>query len=199
MFEFKISGMTVKVKFLFIAVVTVFLLTDTTGLAVICILCCALHELGHIISFHIAKIKPNSLVFDITGIKLEQPKQQLSFITEFFVLISGSLTNYILALVGYIISPSTNVNFILINIIIGTFNLLPLKTFDGGKILFVVSSCFLDYKQAYKFSFIIDRITTILLISLCLLSILAYELNFTFVIITILLIISLITKKTTKF
>lgn len=198
MFKFKILGITVQVKFLFIAIVTLFLLTDTTGLAIICLLSCILHELGHIFAFYIAKIKPNLLVFDITGIKLEQPKQQLNFLTELFILSSGSITNYIFALLGYLISPTSNMNFVLMNIIIGTLNLLPLRTFDGGKILFIILSCFFSDKLAYIFSITIDKITIVLLISLCVLSILAYELNFSYIIITLLLFISLFSNKTTK-
>ncbi len=192
MIQFNIMGIIVQIKFLFIAIITIFLLTDTTGLGIICLLSCMLHELGHIISFYIVKLKPRLLCFDITGIKLEQPKQQLPFLTELIILSSGCLTNFTIAIILNFIGA--NINIILINIVIGTFNLLPIHTFDGGKILFATLSCFVSDKVAYKISIIIEKTTIILLISLCLFSIFAYELNLSLIIITILLIISLILK-----
>lgn len=191
MLEFTLFDIKIQIKFLFIAIVTIFLLTDKTGLISISLLSCLLHELGHIISFHLVKVKPRLLSFDITGIRLEQPNKQLPFLIELITLISGSLTNYIIALICQIISPVELLNIILINIMIGTFNLLPLRTFDGGKILFVILSSFFTDIVSYKISIAFDRGTSVLLICLVLLSIYAYEFNLSYIIISLLLIFSI--------
>lgn len=195
MLEFKFLDTTIQIKFLFIAIITIFLLTDTTGLSIICLLSCVFHELGHLLSFRLVQIKPKLLCFDITGIKLEQPTTQLPFLTELIILLAGSFTNYTMAFIGYLISPIQNQNLIIINIIIGTFNLLPLSGFDGGKIVFTLLSIFLTDKTAYKISTWLDSITKIILISLCLFSIYAYQFNLSYIIITILLIVSLFMNK----
>lgn len=200
MFEFTLFNIKIQIKFLFIAIITIFLLTDTSNMAIICLVSCILHEMGHIISFFIFKIKPNLLVFDITGIKLEQPNSQLDFLTEFFILISGSLTNFIIAFIFNLINPTTTFYFsiIYINITIGCFNLLPIASFDGGKIVFAILSHFLSDNLSYKISFAIDRFTNVFLICLCFVSIFAYELNLSYIIMTILLITSLIINELPK-
>lgn len=197
MFEFQISGVNVQIKFLFVAVITIFLLTDKTGLGVISLISCCIHESGHLLSFYIAKIKPRLLTFDLTGIKLEQPTQQLPFFIEIFILISGSFANYLTAFILSSFSFSTNLNLaiIMINIIIGSFNLLPIKGFDGGKIVFAVLSSISSDTFAFVVCSILDKITTVLLVSLCFFSIFAYELNLSYIIVTLLLIISLVLKK----
>lgn len=191
MLEFELFGTTIRVKFLFIAVVTVLLLTDTSGLAVLYLVSCILHETGHILSFYAMKLTPSLLCFDITGIKLEQPKEQINFVTELFILLSGSMTNYMIALVGYLISPTQNANIIFINIAIGTFNLLPLTGFDGGKVLFVLLSCIFSDKLAYRICYILDNLTKIALICMFLFTIYAYEVELSYGLIVLLLIVSL--------
>lgn len=193
--KFKICGITVQIKFLFVAIITIFLLSDTTGLAITVILSCVAHELGHIFTFCLFKLKPHSLVLDITGIKLEQPNTQLSFLTELIILLSGCITNFMLALIFYLINPTQYFNIIMINILIGGFNLLPINQFDGGKIAFILLSSVFSNEYAYKISNFANNLTTTILVCLSIFCFFAYELNLSYIVLTFLLILSMIYKK----
>lgn len=153
------------------------------------------HELGHIFTFCLFKLKPNSLTLDITGIKLEQPNVQLSFLTELIILLSGCLTNFILSLIFYLIDKTHYFNIIMINILIGGFNLLPLNQFDGGKITFIILSSIFSDDYSYKISKLSNNLITTILVCLSIFSFFAYELNLSYIVITFLLIITMIYKK----
>lgn len=174
--------------------ITIFLLNDTTGFSTLYILACVIHETGHIIAFNLLKIKPKSLTFDITGVKLEHNKL-LPFKIELIILLAGSLSNFIISILLYCVDILQFNNFIIFNLIIGSFNLLPLKGFDGGKILSIIISNLHSDEFSYSFTKCVDIFVTNVLFALSIFGIFVYNLNLSYIILTLVLFLSLFFKK----
>ena len=141
MIEFRLFGIDIKIKFLFVALVTVFLIVDKSSISIIALMVCIIHETGHLIIFTIFGYKPSELAFEVTGIRLSKPTTSLSYAKEILAQLAGSITNFIVffALIGTTNSISKMSLFCVTNLIVGIFNLLPLKSFDGGKLLEIFS------------------------------------------------------------
>lgn len=120
-----------EIKFSFPAVLSVILCTDTEGTAVLCILSCILHELGHIIVMISEGKPPERIVFCGGGIKL---KGNLS--KSILSIVGGCAVNFILFIVFYFFFPEHKLKlFGMINFLTGLFNLMPVRPLDGYNLL----------------------------------------------------------------
>lgn len=135
---FKIGGVPVTVSFWFVAIISVYLATDSSYFSVISILCCVLHELGHIIAFIWAKTPPLKLSLELTGMRIVAPSEKLDVLKEIVVQSAGIITNILLAIPTMQSSNELWQFFAMANLVIAGFNLLPLKSLDGGKLVALV-------------------------------------------------------------
>lgn len=169
MVKFKLLGVMISIDFLFIAVITLFSVLDKTGFSLMGIAVCLMHEMGHIIAFYIIGEKPDELVFEMSGIRLSKSFGNISHSKEFFVLISGSLVNFIcfFALCGNLHKGINNINiFAVFHLLIGVFNLIPARCFDGGKLTELFLTLFLSQGMSYKISLILDFLSVVLMLVL---------------------------------
>ena len=132
-------GKTVlKINFSFAVAVTLTLIIDESGVGAIALLCCIIHEAGHIICLLILGEKPKKVELSFYGIKLERhPMSSQSMTGDLFVFASGPSANFIFSAILFLLSSffvSLRVAAI-ISLCIGVFNLLPCKPLDGGNIL----------------------------------------------------------------
>ncbi len=134
---FRMFGVRIQINFLFVAMVTVFLLTDRTGISVIALLACFIHELGHLIAFFLVGYTPKALIFELMGIRLVKPEQELSPGKEAVVQLAGSMVNFLMffLLAGTLKQVSYWSLFAATHLLMGIFQLMPLKSLDGGKLL----------------------------------------------------------------
>lgn len=169
MISFKIKDLLIKIDFLFVAVITIFLITDKTNFSVIALLACIIHELGHLLMFFLVGFCPTELSFELTGIRLIKPTSRLSVSKEIAVLLAGSVTNFIffVALCYTTTEISLISVFAVTHLIVGIFNLIPLKSFDGGKILELFLLKLFTIKTAHSICTVVDftAITTLLVVS----------------------------------
>ncbi len=137
MIEFSFKGVSIRVKFMFLSIITLFLIMDKTGIAIFTLLASLIHELGHVIVLILIGHKPKELTFEIVGIKLVQPNKTISYIKEILVLLAGPMANIIMfLLLNYSFREIYILNvFSFTHLFIGLFNLLPIGGLDGGKIL----------------------------------------------------------------
>lgn len=138
MVEFKFGKSTFSLSFSFFAIITLLLLTDGTNYTLLGLLACIFHELGHIFVMCLFNVSPKKIVFYGAGIKIVPDNTKItSFSSDFFILIAGSLTNFCLFVISYYIGKNNfEISlFSAINLIIGIFNLIPFKHFDGGRII----------------------------------------------------------------
>lgn len=102
-----------------------------------------IHELGHILAAKLFKIKIKELKLNALGIRINTTEKLCSYRDEFLLAAFGPLLNYISALLVMIFKINNYLphsdEFVICSIILGTLNLLPIHSFDGGRML----KCFL--------------------------------------------------------
>ncbi len=151
MIRIKLFDIEFELRFLFVAVCTLFLLIDKTGVGIISFCACLIHELGHIIAMLLCKRKPTKLIFEVSGIRLIKPSKNSGFYSDLFILFAGSGTNFIVFL---LFSPNMDtVNNLsvtaAVHLVLGVINLLPFEGLDGIEILRHVLSYSLNHKTSY--------------------------------------------------
>ncbi len=120
-----------EVRFSFPAVLSVILCTDTEGTAVLCILACTLHELGHIIMMLFEGKSPEKIIFCGGGIRLSGGINR-----SIPVIIGGCAVNFILFGIFYGLCSDYSLKlFGMINFLTGLFNLMPVQPLDGYHLL----------------------------------------------------------------
>lgn len=139
MLEFKFKNVTAAFDFSFFA--SAALLTLLSGnYALLGLAACLWHETGHLIAMKLCKIPLKKVVFYGAGIKIVPDKliNFTGFGSSFLTLISGSAANFAAAAALWG-TPNADLKlFAAINLVIGLFNLLPLRYFDGGKLLLLL-------------------------------------------------------------
>ncbi|MBE6600113.1 MAG: hypothetical protein E7640_02750 [Ruminococcaceae bacterium] len=97
-----------------------------------------IHELGHIIAAKARNIELSSLSLDLLGARIGTGTRLNSYFDEIVLCAAGPLTNFFFG-AAVLFSPlRTNeytMFFAASSIALGALNLLPIKTFDGGRIL----------------------------------------------------------------
>ena len=163
MLRFKLLGVRIEVDFWFVALVTIFLLTDRSGVSVIALLACFIHESAHLLAFLAVGCTPRALVFELTGIRLVKPAQALSPGRDAFVQLAGSAAN--LLVFALLASTTASVSywsiFAVTHLLLGVFNLLPLRCLDGGKLLELLCLHFWGERAAERVCAAADLLTTI--------------------------------------
>lgn len=162
MLRFKLFGVDVRIDFWFVAIVTFFLLTDRTGISILALAVCFLHELGHLIAFFVVGQTPRALIFELTGIRLIKPVRPLSPGREAVVQAAGSSANFLwYALLSSTLSSLSNWSlFATAHLLVGIFNLLPLSALDGGKLLELFCLRFFSPERAGQITEAVDFFTT---------------------------------------
>lgn len=133
----------------------------------------SLHELAHIITARLYKIKLDKILFTPIGLiaRLNYTSYKNDF-KEMLICAAGPISNIIMALLGYILNSYFWDNskivsfFILSNISILILNILPVLPLDGGKIFRVVLLSSFGYKRTIKIFFFLSHIISIILIVL---------------------------------
>lgn len=124
------------------------------GLEVLLVLAAVLlHELAHLLAAHSLKVAVREVellpfggqakIEDFTGLEPEK---------ETIIAITGPACSLILAAVFYFLAPYLSIAkaefFITVNLLLGSFNLLPVLPLDGGRVLRAQLSRWLGYKKA---------------------------------------------------
>lgn len=102
---------------------------------ILILLCCLMHETGHIIMMCICSIPPKEIVIYGGGIKIcPNRTKMVSDWQDALILSAGCMVNLITA--GIIMLCNYELTFFAsANLFLGLFNLMPVKYFDGGRIL----------------------------------------------------------------
>lgn len=98
---------------------------------------CMVHEFGHLLLMQALGIKTESLQFYAAGIKLRMKDSRiLSFRKELLILFGGCAINFAVFCVFWALSGKNTqmMIFAAVNLLIGLFNLMPIKGFDGERI-----------------------------------------------------------------
>lgn len=197
--SFVLSKVRVTVTWQFLALIT-FMLSLQKPNVLFAVLFSLCHEIGHLICLVLVGNKPKSVSFELTGINIcRNESVAVSLKNEMLVSFGGPLVNLIFFAVFSIAYSQTKTenyfNIASVNLILGVFNLLPIKSLDGGKILYYFISNVFSFKTAK----IILNFTSVIFILLILIygiyTLYVTEYNFTILIISIMLTLSMFSKE----
>lgn len=148
----------------FVIAVTLTLIIDESGVGAIALLCCILHEAGHIICLLILGEKPKKINLSFYGIRLERnPMSAQSAAGEIMIYVSGPAVNFIFSAILFLLSNAFESLQIaaVISLCIGVFNLIPCKPFDGGNIIYTIICRITRHQTADYICFVISTVTVI--------------------------------------
>ena len=112
-------------------------LCDKSGIAVMSLLAATLHELGHLAAAGMMKIPLGAMHFDLLGARIDVKGRILSYGEEWLLCMAGPLASLFGSIVGFLFwrHSTLAIVFSCASLILGLLNLLPIQTFDGGRML----------------------------------------------------------------
>lgn len=137
MLEGTVLGIKIRASFSFFAIIAVVVVSDSNVPVLTALLCCLLHELGHIYFMCLYGVAPKSIMLYGGGFRIEPNQERLlSKRADVIILLAGCGVNLTLWLFTGIFLPETPMlrAFSDANLVYGIFNLLPFQYFDGGRI-----------------------------------------------------------------
>ena len=142
---FKVCGLKIQITFMFVALLALVITLKAPTSLMLTIITSLLHECGHLIIMVITNNKPQVLRFELTGINIIRTQNtNISLKNELFIALGGPIINATLfILCCFLLSVYENetlMTFACINLILLTFNLLPIKRLDGGMALYFLLS-----------------------------------------------------------
>ena len=116
------------------------LVFDPDGWVAATLAAALLHEVGHLLAAYCLGIPVAALRTDFFGARLEVRGRMLSYGEEWLLSAAGPLTSLLVALAGGLLWRVSPFFFALsgASILLGIFNLLPIATLDGGRMLEVL-------------------------------------------------------------
>ncbi len=147
--------MKIKVSF-FTVMLILSLILSASYYSAIPLLAAAAHEMGHIIAARIRGVRFSKFDIGIFGAKLSINNTLYSYADEIAVCAAGPLTNLLSAdifAIAQALSETKSVAidiFIFSSISLAVINLLPIKNFDGGRILCAIISSLSTPQTAEK-------------------------------------------------
>ncbi len=196
---FNVFGIRVEITFLFVAFIAFILTMKAPSNVLITVVSSSIHEVGHLLIMFILGNRPEKVRFEMTGINIiRKHDMRISNKSEIIISLGGPLANALILLLCCLhlcfYKNNSILTFACINLILMTFNLLPIKGLDGGSSLYFL----LLQKYDSLFSTKIIYITSVIFIFLIFIwGIYAFVLtkyNFSIIIIAIFLTLSLFSK-----
>ncbi len=139
--RFKLLGTEIYISFLFAAVITLMLLFDKTGLILPLLFAVFMHELGHLFMMYIKESAPKRIKLIPASVQITKSFSG-DYKNDILISLSGPFVNILLFSVFYFnykcYQNTATLYIALLNLIIGVFNLLPIKGLDGGTIFYCV-------------------------------------------------------------
>ena len=142
---FNVFGVKVEITFWFVALITFIFSLNAPSNVLVTVISSLLHEMGHLLVMTSIGNKPKEVKFEITGMNIiRQQDFQISTKNEVLIALGGPFVNLICFLISVVIlciCENKNIlTFGCINLILMTFNLLPIKRLDGGMALYYILS-----------------------------------------------------------
>ncbi len=160
--------MQIKINLQIFLFIVIFALTHQIEIYGWIMLFAFIHELGHMITGILLKLKPKSLNFMPFGISITfetYEYKKLIEIKKIIIALAGPLLNLIICIIASFLHIDTRTKELIIysNILIALFNLIPIYPLDGGRILKGIIKLKCNETKAYK---IINKISNILIVIL---------------------------------
>lgn len=143
--KFRFSGIDFEITFLFVALITFIITMNAPANVIITVASSLLHEMGHLLTMSAVGNKPQSVRLEITGMNIKRVQSiKISTKNELLIALGGPFANAVIFTTCCFVICFIQSEFLLtiacINLILMTFNLLPVKRLDGGMALYFLLS-----------------------------------------------------------
>ncbi len=190
MMKKKFLPVRIKVGFPFFALTAFFLSGELWLNYLYALLFSFLHETGHLLPMLCFNSPPDSVTFGVSGIKICKKELSLSPLQECVTALGGPLVNIFMML---LFSSNRESLPFMINTGLAVFNLLPLKSLDGGRFIYNFLLHFRDNDKAVRVLFYMETATLVFLILLLVFSLIKGFTNTTFILFVIMLVLTTLT------
>ena len=150
----RMKKLKIKLSFFFIFIVLALAWT-ANKFTLLALLAAAIHEAGHLVASKLFNIRVCELDFGLLGARLKTSEALCSYSQEILLCFFGPLFNFFSAGIVYIMANSKGCLteevefFIFSSLILGVLNLLPIRTFDGGRIIEAALCYFLPAEKVF--------------------------------------------------
>ncbi len=113
------------------------LIFDRTGVCLVTLVAAFLHEVGHLVAARLLRIPLGQLRLDFLGARMEVRGRMLSYGEEWLLAAAGPMASLLTAAVAaglWSVSRYAGL-YSCASLVLGGLNLLPIRTFDGGRML----------------------------------------------------------------
>lgn len=129
----------VTCTFFFFAVIATALMFDRSGMAAVALLAAALHECAHLTAMRLFHCMPERICFSAFGIDIVRPcRPDHGYLRDAVISFIGPLSNLAAAGLFALIPGDATERFVLANIFLFGFNILPIAPLDGGQALYAL-------------------------------------------------------------
>lgn len=195
--KFKLLGTQIHISFLFAAMLALLIITDKSGNFLPFLAAVVLHEISHLITMCLVHCNPKEIKLIPASVQIVR---EITVKPAFEVAISfsGPLMNlcmFMLFYIFYLIWGNMQVlNFAAINLVLAVFNLLPVKSLDGGVIIYKLLSVKMPHNRAMLTVDILTVLTAVAFLVLGICIVFRGGANFSLIIMAIYLLLSVIIK-----
>lgn len=159
--KLKIFSSEVYVSFLSIAFLSLSIICDKKGTVVLCIFASILHEAGHILLMLSRKVRVKSIRLNLGDVAINADFSTVSLKDEVLITFGGVIVNFTLSasffLLFCLFKYRLMFDFAVVNLLLGIFNILPVRNLDGGDLLLL----FLNSRLSARLSDIFCDIATV--------------------------------------
>lgn len=195
--RFRFLGTEIYISFLFAAMIALMLATDRTGMALPTLFAIFMHESGHLFCMWVTDSAPNAIRLIPASVQIRS-SIGVSYKKDIAVALCGPTVNFVLFLVLYFnyaaFGNKMVLYYSLLNLIIGAFNMLPVKGLDGGTILYSMLAKRLDLNRACLIMRMVTFIIALAVLALAIIMSVKGKLNISVYIIAIYLFITSLMK-----
>lgn len=195
--RFRFLGTEIYISFLFAAMIALMLATDRTGMALPTLFAIFMHESGHLFCMWVTDSAPNAIRLIPASVQIRS-SIGVSYKKDIAVALCGPAVNFVLFLVLYFnyaaFGNKMVLYYSLLNLIIGAFNMLPVKGLDGGTILYSMLAKRLDLNRACLIMRMVTFIIALAVLALAIIMSVKGKLNISVYIIAIYLFITSLMK-----
>ncbi len=138
--RFKLSDIAISISYPSIALICLCIFTmNNMYLLLFSLVASIIHEAGHIVYICKYKGKPESINIKLGEIAINCNNKSVTYFQEILIVAAGVIANltscFLFMLLYSLFNSEICFDFAVCNLVIGVFNLLPVKTFDGGQLL----------------------------------------------------------------
>ena len=142
-------GKRLRISLPMLILLALLILTDRTGAGTLTLLAAFLHECGHFAAARGLGLSPRELRLDLLGARMEISGRMLSYGEEFLLAAAGPLASFVCSLAGALLWEFSAARiFSAASLLLGLLNLLPIRTFDGGRMLEATLSACMGVSRA---------------------------------------------------